>query len=287
MKLRDMETFTKVVSEGSITAAADLLDVPKSTVSRRLKSLESDLGVRLLDRTTHRIALTESGQIFLERAQEILSTIAETRSLFRADTESARGKLTLCAPTVFYKAYLSPHMAEFLFRYPGVELELLSYESQLPNNFERVDMVVHVGVPPDISRVGKPIANLRGSYYASREYLEAFGEPASLAGLAGHRYIDIRRTDRQLESWHNMGRAEKSKAQVIQVDTTAIAHGLCVHGAGIAFLPSQLAKEGDLIELFGAKNSKDVPIYVLYASRQHTPARVRAMIDFMNEKFTN
>lgn len=283
MAISDFEIFAQVVSMGSLSAAGRDLGFSPAMVSKRIKGLESRLGVRLIQRTTRDLTLTDTGQAFYERAVTIIQAIEEAEEFVSRRAEIASGRLRVAAPTCFGRMHLLPKLREFLDANPGIDLEIELTDRPVNLIAERFDAMVGIGMPEDSSLVMRRIAPARRIVCASPSYLEKFGQPQDLHDLASHRLFAI-----ASESvWRfQIGLAEFSipVRSVIKTDNTEVVREGLLAGMGIALASSWEVSDdlanGRLVELFADNRClMESSVYVLYPSRRQLATAVRAFID--------
>jgi len=188
-RLHAMETFVQIVDKGSLTAAADALDTSLPSVVRVLASLERHLQVRLLNRTTRRMHLTDEGARFLERCRAILSQVREAEAALGSRGGEPQGKLAITAPVVFGRRYITPIVNAFVRRYPKVNIDLLLVDRFTNLVEEGLDVAVRVGELPDSSLVAVPVGQARRVICASPDYLRRQGKPRVPQDVAAHRCV--------------------------------------------------------------------------------------------------
>jgi DNA-binding transcriptional LysR family regulator len=198
-KLAAMETFVRIVDRGSLTAAAVALDTSLPSVVRTLAALERELGVRLLNRTTRRIHLTDEGAQYLERCRAILSAVQETEAAFTSGRAEPQGRLAVTASVLFGRRYVAPMVSDFLRRHPKVSAELLFVDRVVDLVEEGIDVAVRIAHLPDSSLVALPVGKVRRVVCASPEYLRRRGTPRAPQDLREHTCIrhtgNARRSD--------------------------------------------------------------------------------------------
>ena len=281
----DLVVFAAVARAGGIRRAAELLAIPRSTVSRQLAELERALGGRLVTRSTRRFTLTELGTAVAEqgaRLQDILDGVARITS--RTATEPT-GTLRLAASPVIGEELLPGVLAEYLARYPAVRVEVQLAVAFSDLRRSGIDLALRTGPLEDASdlyatRLG---TSLKG-HYASRAYLKARGAPASPAELARHECIVI--GGRRDATWSFRDRQGEVHVEVpdrLAVDSYALARTACAAGAGIARLPSlyaaQLVERGALVpvlERFWPRTT----LFAVHAAGQPAPPKIRAFVEF-------
>lgn len=188
----EMKTFCAVADAGSFVRAAQALELSKPAVSRHVGALETRLGVRLLNRTTRRLSLTEEGEIFYARSKDLLTGLAEAESELRLRSGAARGLLRINAPVTFGIRHLAPLWGAFRDRHPQVRLDLTLSDRVVDLVEEGYDVAIRIAELPDSTLVSKRLASTRIVVCASPEYLEARGEPQHPSELADHAVIAYR-----------------------------------------------------------------------------------------------
>ncbi|MCD6061002.1 MAG: Transcriptional regulator, LysR family, partial [Moraxellaceae bacterium] len=189
MDLNDVAVFEKVVSEGSLTAAASRLNQPKSSVSRALSRLEADLGVRLLQRTTRKLHLTEAGRLFFDRTKRVLGELREAEQAVTQLQEAPRGNLRITMPVELGMKFMGRVVAEFMQRHPEVSIEAELSGRMVDLVQEGFDLALRIGEFADSSLVARRLGNLSGRFYASPAYLARHGLPKKPEDLGAHEVI--------------------------------------------------------------------------------------------------
>lgn len=185
----DLIIFARVVQEGSFTAAARALRLPKTTVSRKVQELEARLGVPLLHRTTRKSTLTEAGSVLYEHAQRVVHEVKEAHSAMEQLMQGPKGLLRISAPHSFAVAWITPLLADFYARYPQVRIELLLGHEPLDMLAKDIDVALRLGSLPSSGLVARRLATLDMQIYASPTYLQRFGAPQHPAELVQHRAL--------------------------------------------------------------------------------------------------
>jgi DNA-binding transcriptional LysR family regulator len=290
-RFEEMRAFVAVVDRGSFVAAADAIQSSKSAVSRMVGELESRLGVRLLHRTTRRLSLTEEGQVFHARCQEVLGQLEEAESEVTARAGEAVGRLKVSAPVTFGLTHLASQWPKFLARHPRVTLEVTLSDRFVDLVDEGFDAAVRIARLPNSSLVSRKLASTRLTLCASPAYLAAHGTPARLADLSGHSVID-HSSQVAGDQWQFDG---PEGAQTVKVNPRMLTNSgdscceAAVQGLGIVLQPSFLLTRhlatGALVELLPDYRSYALGIHLVYPSRQHLSPKVRALVDHMVEAF--
>ena len=239
-KLAAMETFVRIVDRGSLTAAAAALDTSLPSVVRTLAALERELGVRLLNRTTRRIHLTDEGAQYLERCRAILSAVQETEAAFTAGRAEPQGRLAVTAPVLFGRRYVAPIVSGFLRRHPKVSAELLFVDRVVDLVEEGIDVAVRIAHLPDSSLVAIPVGKVRRVVCASPEYLRRRGTPRAPQDLREHACIRHTGNARRSDWQFRVGRRRVSVPIDAVLSSSDIESSLeaCVSGHGLGMFLS-------------------------------------------------
>ncbi|WP_245919156.1 LysR family transcriptional regulator [Melittangium boletus] len=272
-----MILFAAVVREGSFTRAARQLGITKQTASERIGKLEEQLGVRLLERTTRRLRMTESGTTYYDRCAAIAAQIDEANSEVRQRQAEPVGLLRVSSPMLYGRRYLAPVVADFLSRYPKASVELVLADRRVDLIEEGLDLAIRIGTIDDSSLVARKLGEGPVYFVASPGFLSKYGIP-SARELRSARCIGFS----PFETWE----AENVKSRidpVLTVNDLEVACEAAIAGVGIARVPELLCREaiqdGRLKLLFGSKPTMLRTIYAVYPSRLNLPAKVRLFVD--------
>lgn len=285
--LNEMAIFAHVVDAGSFTGAARNPGLPKSTVSRKITQLEERLGVRLIQRTTRSLRLTDTGNAYYNHCARILSEIEEANIAVTQMQSTPTGTLRITAPVLFGSTVLSSLVAEFMELHPQVNIDLVLSDQRLDLVQDGIDIAFRIGQLEDSSLIGRYLGDVRGMLCASPEYLRRKPAPAHPQELSEHSLI----TASQWAQWHMTGPDEQEvsiqvKAR-LQVNDFASLYSLTLAGAGIAPLPMLIAapavRAGNLIPVLPDWPFEASPIHALYPSNRHLSAKVRSFVDFVIE----
>lgn len=283
--LNETLTFVRVVEAGSFTRAGRLLDLPKSSVSRRVSRLEERLGARLLHRTTRSLRLTEVGRIYFERAARALADVVAVESEVAGMSDRPCGPLRVTTPTSFNWSG-NESLIAFLKAYPEVRLELVVTNRYVDLVQEGIDVAVRGGRPPDPSLSGERIRESRVGLVASRDYLERRGRPTCLSELAGHDCLIMgRRVPTTWEFETPSGRASVSVSGPLCCDHAETLWEAARQGLGIARLPLLWCGEQNdgLEELMPHLTAQGGGMWLVYPSSRHLAPNLRAFIDWMKQ----
>ena len=286
-----MQTFTAVVDAGSFVKAADALGMSKAGVSRHVGELETRLGVRLLNRTTRRLSLTDEGQLFYARSKELLDGLDEAEAELTSRSEAASGLLRINAPVTFGVLHLAPLWGIFRDRFPKVSLDVTLADRVVDLVEEGYDLAIRIATLPSSSLISKRLATTRMVLCASPAYLKAHGTPTHPAQLTDHAVIAYTYWSTR-DEWHFDG-----PDGPVSVKTTPCMHtnsgDTCRAAAlahqGVILQPSFLVgpdlAAGTLVALMPTFRSIEVGVYAVYPTRKHVPPKVRALVDFLAEHF--
>lgn len=273
----DMLLFAAVVREGSFTRAAKRLGLTKQTVSERLARLEEKLGVRLLERTTRTLRVTDSGATYYERCAAIAAQIEEANIEVQKRQAEPVGLLRVSAPVLYGRRYLAPIVADYLGRYPKARVEVVLADRRVDLVEEGFDLAIRVGPLDDSSLTAKRLGEGHVYFVASPAFLAKHGAPTPKS-LRLARCIGTRPS----ETWEAAGVSSKVEP-VLVVNDLEVVCDAAVRGAGIARLPSLVCRDpvldGRLAVLFGPETALVTSVHVVYPSRHHLPARVRVFVD--------
>ncbi|MFQ2271005.1 LysR family transcriptional regulator [Aeromonas enteropelogenes] len=283
VELELMGLFATVVEQGSFTRAAELLGMPKSSVSQKISRLESQLGVRLLQRTTRRLSLTPQGEIYVEHCRGLL-TLARSANLAMARLRSApAGRVRITAPEATGTLLLGRILAEFRALYPEVVLELTLSDEQLDLVGEGYDLALRAAPLKDSSLICRRIGEVARYLVASPGYLARHGMPQRLAELAHHVCL----VHTALPVWPLQEGGWRPQGACASNSLLALRE-LALHDGGIALLPQHVCESG----LASGKLQKILPMipiptnpfYLIYPSREHLAPALRSLMDFVAER---
>ena len=290
-KFLEMQVFAAVVDAGSFVGASDALEMSKPAVSRYVAELESRLGVRLLNRTTRKLSLTEEGDVFYARCKALLDNVEEAEAEITARKGEAAGLLKVTAPQTFGLLYLAPLWAPFMARHPKVRVDVMLSDRVTDLVEEGFNLAVRIARLPSSSLVSRKLATTRMILCASPAYLKRRGQPKTPADLVNHEIASYSLLSMG-ETWEFDGPDGHVVAPVSprlrsnSGDTcraVALAHG------GIILQPSFLVgadiRSGTLVELMPEFRSIRLDMFAVYPSRKFVSPKVRLLIDFLVETF--
>lgn len=273
----DMLLFAAVVREGGFTRAAAQLGITKQTVSERVAKLEERLGVRLLERTTRRLRVTDSGATYYARCAAIATQIDAANDEVRQRQSEPVGLLRVSAPVLYGRRFLAPVVASFMQQHPKARVELVLADRRVDLVAEGLDLAIRIGGLDDSSLTTRKLGEGHVYYVASPGYLAAHGHPTART-LRAARCIGTR----PHETWDLEGVRIKVEPLLV-VNDLEVGCDAAIAGVGIARLPGLVCRDpvldGRLQVLFPAASGAVSPVYAVYPSRQHLPAKVRLFID--------
>ena len=286
-----MKVYCSVVENDSLADAARKMNVSPSVVSKHLSALEDHLGVRLLNRTTRRISITEEGTAYYERCKQIITDVAEAEIEVSSAHTAPRGLLKITAPVTFAHRHLTPHLPKFLDMFPEVEVQVQVNDRVVDLVDEGIDLAIRISQLKDSSLIARRLAPNRRYIAATPEYLERNGTPKSIDDLKDHRLITWP-PGNPLNDWHflidGVDRIIKVKGAIAVNEGDAILTTLLA-GGGLGmtqeFLAGPFVKEKKLVPLLEEIVREDNPIYAVYPSSRHLSPKVRAFVDFLVETY--
>ncbi len=288
-RLTATRVFVTVVEQGSLTQAADRLDMSTAMVSRYLAAVEGWLGARLLHRTTRRISLTEAGQAALASCRQLLDLAEDVRHQAGEISRVPSGRLRIASAASFAESQLAPALVEFQRRHPQVGVSLLVADRSLDLAAERIDLAVRTTNALDPALIARQLAVCRSVLCAAPDYLARHGTPAAAADLARHRCLVhelVSATRFRLQ--HAGAWVEPVVADVLSTNDTAVLRRAAVDGGGVAILPTYLVgddlRSGRLVRVLPDHEPERLGIHAVYLSRQHQPLAQRLLVDFLAER---
>lgn len=284
----DLDVFAHVVTAKGMSAAGRQLNLSPAVISKRIRRLEERLGVRLLQRTTRQLSLTEAGQGFYERVVSILSSIEDAEAWVASGAGQARGTLRVSAPTSFGRLHIAPHLKPFLDAHPLVSVELVLGDAFIDIVGEGFDLAIRIADLRDSSLVAKRLAPNHRVLCATPAYLKDKGSPADIADLARHTLI-AHNTDH----WRLDGPEGPVTVRVsgpLRTNSSEVVREALLAGLGIALRSTwdvgpELQSGALLRVLPDYSVGERVSIHAVYPSRRHMEQKVRAFVDYLGELY--
>jgi DNA-binding transcriptional LysR family regulator len=286
--LGDLDIFARVVTARSMSAAGRELDLSPAVISKRIRRLEERLGVRLLQRTTRQLALTEAGQGFYERVISILASVQEAESWVASGAATARGVLKVSAPTSFGRLHIAPHLRAFLDRHPLVTVEIVLSDAFVDIVGEGFDVAVRIADLADSSLVARRLAPNHRVLCATPDYVRRHGAPATVDDLARHTLIA-----HNADQWRLEGPTGPAMVRVrgpLRTNSSEVVREALLGGVGVALRSTwdvgPELKDGRLVRLLpGYSGGRHVAIHAVYPSRRHMEQKVRGFVGFLAELY--
>lgn len=286
----DLRLFAAIAELGGITAAARKLGLTKSLVSRELAAMEERLGTRLVQRTTRKVSLTDSGELLAGYARRVVEEMDNAEAAIEATRDTPRGALKVSAPFSILRFVLIPRLSEFKRKYPDLRLSLDATMRITNLVDEGIDVAIRIGDLPESSLVARRLATTDLVLVASRDYISKRGAPAKPADLGSHDILNLA-PDAMPATW-----------TLTSIDgkpvTTAVTPSIAVHdpallldlvrqGLGIAPAPliyaQKLLDDGEIVRVLSRYTRGTTPVHAIYPSRRMLAPKVRAFIDFAAE----
>lgn len=287
-----MQFFVLLAQTGSLSGAARALDITPPAATKRLAQLENRLGVRLVNRTTRRISLTQEGSTYLHHARHILASIAEMEDAVTTSGQTLQGLIRVNSTLGFGRTTIAPLVSRFAKRHPGLEVQLDLTDKPVDLVAQGIDLAVRFGALPDQRLNARKLLSNRRFLCASPRYLAEHGTPAQLADLASHQCIIHRQNEDAFGLWRFI---EAQHSEVVKVQGALSSNdgdvvlGWALDGHGILIRSQwdldKYLKSGRLQQVLPQCRLPDADLYLYYPSKSHQSARVRAFIDFLAEQF--
>jgi DNA-binding transcriptional LysR family regulator len=291
--LAAMRLFQRVVETGGFSEVARQTGNTQPTVSRTIAALEAHLGVRLLNRSSRAMSLTDDGQQFYAQAGRALEAVAEAEGSVGRRRGKPTGLLRLGASVAFGRLHLAPRLPRFLDRFPEVEVELVMNDAFVDLVGEGIDLAIRVGDLVDPALIARRIGTTRRVTVASASYLENRGVPTSPVDLTRHDCVIYTRLATG-NRWHFAGPDGPIMVDVrgrFRADNSEAVREAVISGAGVAVIPVWMftgeIEAGRVRIILDAFEPKQLPIHAVYPSRRQLSAKVREMIDFLADEFAN
>ena len=286
-KFGEMRTFAAVVDAGSFVQAADALDISKAAVSRHVADLEQRLGVRLLQRTTRKLSLTEEGRAFYGRCKSLLGELEDAEAEITSKSVQASGLVKINVPVSFGILHLAPLWPAFMAKHPKVSLDVTTSDRMVDLVEEGYDMAVRIARLPSSSLVSRKLASIRLILCASPTYLKKHAKLQHPADLADHAVLSytLLVMGEQWEFDGPEGSVTVAVNPVLRTNSGDTCRAAALAHQGVILQPSFIVGEdlrkGTLVELMPHYRSLEFGIYAIYPSRRHVAPKVRTLIDYL------
>ena len=285
MNLNDVSLFIRIVETGSFTSAAESLGIQKSTISRRIAQLEDDLGVRLLQRTTRKLKLTDDGEELFARCQPLINELDTAKDHLSATQINPRGRLRITMPAELGVFMMNEVVGTFMKRYPLIMLEVELSTRVIDLIEEGVDLAIRVGELADSSLIARRVATVSRGLYASPAYLKKHGAPQTPSDLQNHECYGVLKA---VDHWvfENWDEAVEVKGK-LKANSISFIREILLQDMGVARMPrvfcQDCVEQGQLVEILEGYISPPIQVNALYPSRRHLNPKVRLFIDHMME----
>jgi DNA-binding transcriptional LysR family regulator len=281
-RIEGMSVFAEVAERGSFSEAARRLNRSPAAVTRAVAELEERLGVRLLNRTTRAVSVTEAGQRFLAGARRVLSDLAEIEQAAIGQGRAPRGELRVTAPIVFGRRHVLPAVVKFVTQYPEVSVRMSLIDRPVDLVEEGLDVAIRIGALADMSAIATRVGSLRRVTVAAPGYLKRHGRPSSPRDLSRHATIAFAGMD-GMDRWRLAGGTVAAIRPRLIVNTAEAAIDAARAGFGITRVLSYQAvaalADRSLVRLLREHEGEDIPVHVLYPDGRHPPPKLRAFLD--------
>ncbi len=290
-QLHAMQVYLRVAELASFTQAADSMGLPKASISSAVQQLESQLGTRLLHRTTRKVQMTQDGQAYYERCRDLLADMDELQSMFQLGQGGLSGRLRVDMSSGIARHIVVPRLPEFLQAHPQLDIELSSTDRRVDLVREGFDCVLRIGTLVDSSLIARPLGHLRLLNCVSSSYLARHGQPQQLHELAQHQLIHYLPTLGAKAtgfeyidpaSGENRFLPMPGKISVNNADAYLAA---CLAGLGLVQIPEIGIRDhlaaGSLVEVMPQYRTSPMPVSLLYAHRRQLPKRVQAFMTWL------
>jgi DNA-binding transcriptional LysR family regulator len=284
-----IRTFIEIADQGSLTRAAETLDLSRAMVSRHLEGLERWLGTRLLHRTTRRVSLSEAGAEALPRLRQMLDLAVDLQAVSGARRAEPTGKLRITTSLSFAMGCLTQAIIAFQQRHPRITVDLVTVDRAVDLVAERIDLAVRITNRLDDGVVARRLATCHSVLCAAPAYLAQRGEPARAADLATHTCITHAFGSRAEYRLTHAGRVVvQAVSGPLSGNETAVVRQAALAGAGIAMLPTYFVGDdlarGTLVRVLPDHEPEPLGIHAIYLSRQHQPLPLKLLIDFLADR---
>ena len=288
----DMEVFATAIERGSFSAAARILGLSPSAVSRTISGIEARFGVRLIARTTRALAMTAEGEAYYHAARRILGDLAEVEQAI-GEQAAPRGRLRISTTLSYGRLHIVPLLGDFLDLYPGIIVDISLTDAVIDLVEERADVAIRIGPLPDSPLIARRLGESDRAVVASPAYVARHGEPMVPEDLHAHRCLGF--NFRRQQPWWPFRRDGRDIGlpitPAVEANNGDTVTQLALDGVGIArvgrFNVADAIADGRLVELLAAYNPGDIePFHALFLGGSTLPARVRVFIDFLADRLT-
>ncbi|MGE8154729.1 LysR family transcriptional regulator [Pseudomonas vancouverensis] len=287
-KLNAMAIFVRVVERGSFSAVAREMQISQPTISKVLQALETQLGGKLIARSTRKLSLTDEGQRYYQECQHILAAVDAAEHSFQSGREKVAGPLKIGSSVSFGRLQIAPRLPEFLKRYPGIQIDLQLSDQNQDLISEGLDVTFRIGALNDSGLIARHIGNTHRTTVAAPEYLKQNGQPQTPQDLSQHNCLMFNLLSSQnlwvYESQTGQRHEVRIKGNAQSNNSEAIRE-MVLGGLGIALSPLWLfsddLKAGRVIAILQEYKTLSLPIHAVSPANRRQSARVKAFVDYM------
>lgn len=284
--LNDMALFVEVAKARSFRGAALVLGIPNSTISRRITAFEKTIGLRLLQRTTRKVELTEAGLLYFERCRRIVDEAKTAHEQLAEMLAQPTGVLRASLPVDIAITYMAPLIVEFSAMYPGIDFDFDLAPRQVNLVTEPFDVAIRIGKPADSQLIARHLVSLPGRLYASPAYLARAGEPTTPGDLNGHQCLNMRGNG----TWtlaDGSVTVVVATASRFTLNSAGFLKRLAILDQGIVMMPEAIVadelRQGTLLRIMTDWHGQPVPLYAITETRL-LPAKTQRFIEFLRER---
>lgn len=288
-KLEAMNVFVTIVERGSLSAAAEHLDLSRTKVTRYLGELETWMDTRLLHRTTRRLSLTSAGKETLEVARELLALEASLAGIRNQNREDLKGQLRITASYSIVDSFLMDAINRFITKWPEVSIDVISTDQTVNLVESRIDLAIRITNELTPNIVAKQLGECRSVICASPQYLQKKGTPANAQDLAHHNCLSFSYFGRTAWTFHGPNGSESVPIKGnISANTSEVLLSATLKGNGISMLPfpsvEALVRQGQLVQLLPEWKPKILGVHAIYGTRKQVTPLLRAFIDHLSSE---
>jgi DNA-binding transcriptional LysR family regulator len=295
-QLSAMRVFVRVVETGNFTRAAATLNMPKTTVTNLVQSLEGHLRTTLLNRTTRRVMVTTDGALYYERAMQLLSEIDELDSSLSTSQTQPSGRVRVEMAGAFADLVVIPSLCDFYQRYPQIQLDIGVGDRLVDYIAENVDCALRAGTPTDQSLIARKVGEMSMQTYAAPFYIRNFGAPSHPKDLEGE-HFSVGYLNAQsgrvlpLQFCSEEEDLEVNARYVVSVNDARSYVDAAISGMGVAQAPRFMARKaverGELVEILTDWRCEPMPLYIVYPQTRHLSNKVRVFVDWLAKLMQN
>lgn len=290
-----MRIFVAVAETGGFTTASNALGIPKATVSEAIQKLESDIGTRLLQRTTRKVTMTTDGLQFLERCKDLLLDLEEAENMFQTDNTHLSGRIRVDMPTPIAKSVILPALPEFIQHHPGIEVEISSTDRRVDLVREGFDFVIRAGGLGDSNLIAKKIGEYEMGNFVSSSYIKKYGTPKNLQDLSKHYQVHYVQSfggkPDYFEYFNGTGYSTHETKALVTVNSVDAFRAACFAGLGIIQAPvvgmQEEVRKGRVKRILIDYIPEPLATHIVYPHRRHLAKRVRVFMDWAEIRVRN